>query len=519
MKKLAMMIVFLFATFFVFAKDITIYHTSDTHGFFYSKQNMGGYAILASVLQSGPQDYLLLDSGDFSNGTLEAKNSKGIKSIALMNAMGYDAATIGNHEFDFKEKGFPNILEKASFPILAANFVDVATKDFPNGVLPYKIYNVSGVKVAVLGLANSKPNSSVTKYEFLDPLESLEKYLPEVEKQNPNVVAVILHDSIADDKHGTKSYVSEIATRFGGRIHIVLGGHAHKIFQNKFINRVLFVESGNHLKGVSRVVISIDDSSNFVKKIKSSFIELDASKFPADRKIEILAESLREPGIDISLGNLEYPIKKEPIKGYLDSEMDKVIADAETFLVKRYMPSVDIVVHNVTGARKGLEKGSYTERDLIDIFPYDDTMKIVKVKGAFIRKLISKSILPFNRFSFNGLTAEVAFPTDFESAKEISDLRIKIGNEDLIDTKEYTIAVNEFIAEGGSEGYLFKEIPTTDKEDIGNFSVREALRTYLSEYPAVGHNIKKGSIRVVKKFNGISSIIKQGIFKKGKNKF
>ena len=87
---------------------------------------IGGFAALAAVVKNGPQNYLLLDSGDFSNGTVEAKNSQGLKSVEIMNALKYDAATIGNHEFDFKDAAVAPMLQKAQFAILAANFVQAS---------------------------------------------------------------------------------------------------------------------------------------------------------------------------------------------------------------------------------------------------------------------------------------------------------------------------------------------------------------------------------------------------------
>ena len=87
MKKLLLIIVLLCATVGLFAKTITIYHTSDTHGFYYPRHGQGGFAALANVLKKGPHPYLLLDSGDFSNGTIEAKKSKALKSGATFSPL------------------------------------------------------------------------------------------------------------------------------------------------------------------------------------------------------------------------------------------------------------------------------------------------------------------------------------------------------------------------------------------------------------------------------------------------
>ena len=184
MRKLVLLFAALLLPFALSAKDTVIYHTSDTHGFFYAKKGQGGFAALAAVLKSGPKNYLLLDSGDFANGTVETQRSKGLKAVEIMNAVKYDASTIGNHEFDFYDEGVAPMLAKAQFAILAANFLEADTRKYPPHVEPYKIFTRNGIKIAVIGLANRNPTQGTKKYPFTKPLEALEKSLNEVEKQN-----------------------------------------------------------------------------------------------------------------------------------------------------------------------------------------------------------------------------------------------------------------------------------------------------------------------------------------------
>ena len=174
MKKTWLLVALLLLPFSLAAKTTTIYHTSDVHGFFYPKNGQGGFAALAAVLKSGPQSYLLLDSGDFANGTVETRNSQGLKGVQMMNRMSYDAATIGNHEFDFKGEGVAPLLANAQFAVLAANFFETATGKYPPSVLPYKIFDENGVKVAIIGLANREPTNPSKKYTFGKPMAALE---------------------------------------------------------------------------------------------------------------------------------------------------------------------------------------------------------------------------------------------------------------------------------------------------------------------------------------------------------
>ena len=170
MKKLSLLTVVLLTPFLLLAKTTTVYHTSDTHGFFFPKNGLGGFAALANVLKNGPQPYLLLDSGDFSNGTVETRASKGLKAVAIMNKMGYDATTLGNHEFDFKSANFPAIAQALDFPMLAANFFEKDTQKYPPHILPYTFITRNGVKFAIIGLGNRNPTNPADGYYFSKPL-------------------------------------------------------------------------------------------------------------------------------------------------------------------------------------------------------------------------------------------------------------------------------------------------------------------------------------------------------------
>ena len=173
----------------------------------------------------------MLDSGDFANGTVEAKNSQGVKSVLLMNAVGYDASTLGNHEFDFKDPAVEPMLRAAQFPILSANFVQRKSGKQPDYLQAYRIFDVDGVKYAVVGLGHEYPTNETKEYKILKASKVLKEVLEEVKKQNPDVIVLLDHNSIADDKHGVDSGLLKLATKHSGDINIVLGGHAHKIIQ------------------------------------------------------------------------------------------------------------------------------------------------------------------------------------------------------------------------------------------------------------------------------------------------
>ena len=471
MKQIIGLLACLFLPFAVFAKTATIYHTSDTHGFFYPKRGQGGAAALAAVLQSGPKEYLLLDGGDFAEGTVETQRSNGLKAVQIMNRLGYQAATVGNHEFAFQDAGFEHILAAARFDILAANIVSESVGALAKPVLAYQLYRIGGVKVAVVGLANRNPTKKSQKYQFTKPLPALEKALRALERHNPNVVVVLAHDSLADDRPGQPNYIGEIGRKFGGRVHIVLGGHAHQTFQNEWRGGVFFAESGCHWQYVTKVTVEIDDKTGAVKQIQSALIPLDIVYTGENKKIKQYADSLREPGVDEVIGRTSAAIsKKSFLPGRQDSPIDNWIADATC----RYAPA-DVCVHNTGGARVGLPKGDITRRDIIELYPFDNTVVTASVSGTFLKKLVAGGLVPWNRLAYSGLTLS------YKKTKKgkIKNLKIWVRGKRLQEDKQYTLSVNSYIAGAGSEGRLFKTLSPDQMRSAGSKTIQQILEDDL----------------------------------------
>ncbi len=473
MKKLLLVLVLLFSVAGLFAKTTTIYHTSDTHGFYYPKDNRGGFAALANVLKNGPQPYLLLDSGDFSNGTAEAKNSKGIKSVQLMNKLGYQASTIGNHEFDFYDAGVEPMLKAMEFPVLAANFVDAKTGKLPPNVKPYEIFDVDGVKIAVIGLANAHPTRATKQYKFIKPLKALKKVLPEVEAQHPNVVAVIVHDSLQDDKHGMKPYVKQIAQKFKGRVNLVFGGHAHKIIQNEIIKDTLFTESGCYLQNVSKVTVETDDQTGKFVSAKSELIALNIAQVGEDKEVKEYALSLMEPGLGEEIGYASEKLTLVPENPqHKDGPLNIFIAD-----LGREYTGTQIFAHNNGASRVDLEKGKITRHDLVDINPFDNKVVRFTVDGKFLKFLVEHTLLPRSLYTYSGMTI-----TYRNHKGKVKDLKLFVDGKEVQDTDTFIFGTNDYVITGNMEGWPFLRIKDTPKEKVGDKGMGTLLEEGVKKY-------------------------------------
>ncbi|MBO5911807.1 MAG: bifunctional metallophosphatase/5'-nucleotidase, partial [Elusimicrobiaceae bacterium] len=367
------------------------------------------------------------------------------------------------------------MVEALNFPLLAANFFEEDTQQYPPHILPYTFVTRNGVKFALIGLGNRHPTNPADGYYFSKPLVALENALNEVEKQQPDVVIVLAHDSVMDTKHGFRSYVPDIATQFGGRVHIVLGGHAHKIVQNRRINGVLFVESACYVNYVSKITVETDDKTGKFVSAKSQLIPLLVSQVGEDKEIKKFLETLREPNVDTPLGQTTQPLSKSPVQdGQRESPLNNWIVD----LMQAYS-GAPIAIHNNGGTRVDMPAGPITKRDLIDIHPFENTVTTVTVSGKFLKRFIKAGFAPRSLFTYAGL--QIYYQKDKQG--NLNDIEILFNGKPLENKKQYTIATNTYIANGGSEGYLFKQIPASAKKLVGPASIRDLMEQALSKGP------------------------------------
>ena len=225
--------------------NLKVIHTNDTHSCVQplnpnlsdtSIANKGGYLrrkAFVEDMRKEDSDLLLFDSGDFSQGSTYYNLFKGEVEVSLMNMMKYDAATIGNHEFDFGLSNMERIFKMANFPIVCSNY-DFSKTQLADIVKPYTIIRRKGLKIGVLAVCTrlkglvSEKNSGATVY--LDPITEGNKvadYLKNEEKCDIVICLSHLGWNISGVDVEDESFIK--ASR---NIDIVLGGHSHSYFEH-----------------------------------------------------------------------------------------------------------------------------------------------------------------------------------------------------------------------------------------------------------------------------------------------
>lgn len=221
-------------------KEIVILHTNDTHSQIMPfsknltdtlKADKAGFVRRLNLIKeerAKAPKMLLLDSGDFSQGSSYYTMFKGDVEVELMNLMGYDAATIGNHEFDFGMENMARIFKKAKFPIVCANY-DFSGTECEGLVKPYIILKREGVKIGIFGLSPkikglvAEKNSRGVKYS--DPVEVAQRMSKILKEDNKcDIVICLSHVGWKSDEGFPSDDI--IAPQCKG-IDLFLGGHSH----------------------------------------------------------------------------------------------------------------------------------------------------------------------------------------------------------------------------------------------------------------------------------------------------
>ena len=219
-------------------KQLVILHTNDTHSTIMPLNpnldnkdiaGRGGFLRRVNMIKEQRQQHpnlLLFDSGDFSQGSGYYTLFKGEVEIGLMNEMGYDAATIGNHEFDFGMENMARIFRMAKFPIVCSNY-DCTGTVLEDLVKPYVTLKREGVKIGIFALAPPMKglvfDGNCEGITYLDPAETAQKYIDILRKQEKcDLVICISHLGWEVSVYPDEKFVS-----LTEGCDLVLGGHTH----------------------------------------------------------------------------------------------------------------------------------------------------------------------------------------------------------------------------------------------------------------------------------------------------
>ncbi len=521
-------------------KTITIIHTNDVHGRAEETAPKAdkdgkvipgeiGMAKLKTYVDSKGKDTLLFDMGDMLHGTNFANLAKGESMIELMNILGYDAMTLGNHDFNYGYEQLLKLKEEADFPILVANIErkDGNDSDFA----AHKIFeDVNGVKVGVFAIATpesaykSNPKNTA-EIEFTDYIKAAKKQVAELKEADVDVIIALSHLGLDESSKER----SDILAKEVPGIDLILDGHSHtSLLEGKYVGDTLIAQTGGQLTEVGEVTLTFDSNNKLIYK-NAKTLNYDAFKgYTSDAKIVEKIAAFNEANDKV----LKKVVGETAVE--LEGAREKV-RTGETNLGNLLTDAMldvsgaDIAITNGGGIRASIDAGEITHEEIITAFPFLNYPVLLEVKGtdvlAALEFGVNEAPEAVGKFPH---VAGITFKYDPEqpAGKRVFD--VKVGDEDLDLEKNYKVVTNDFMAIGGDGYEMFKD--AKELETYGLLS--EVLESYIAKKGKVSPEVE-GRITVAKnpetekpapesKFTDISghwaekyilSVTESGIFK------
>ena len=509
---------------------VVILHTNDTHGADLDEEGtsfgMAGVAQLKKDFEAAGADVLLVSAGDSIMGKPLVSADQGKSAIEFMNAAGYDAMTVGNHELDFGIDNLKALAKDADFPILCADMTTEA--DGKTVFDSNKIFEIGGVKVGVFGLATpetlTKADASKMPgitFPQTDKLYAVaQAQVDELNKAGADLIVCLGHLGIDDESIGNRSI--DVCEHVDG-IDLFIDGHSHsttadiiaKVGDTNVVNGAKIVSTGTALANVGVVIYDQETGTltdELVPAASYTKTDADVAKLVDDRNTavdKVYGEKIATTEVDLngsrSGGAATDPVTKAEMtfpegEGVRTTEtnLGDFAADAILWQARQTLgeENVDAALTNGGGIREALAKGDISKKSLLAVFPFGNTVATIDVTGAQLLEALEaatcttpEAIGAFPQVSGIEFTLNTGVPyvngtqyansTYYAPANPGSRVTISTVNGEAFDpAATYTIATNDFTAKGGDTYGVFKI--AGGWKDVG-VSLEDALINYTTE--------------------------------------
>ena len=491
---------------------ISVIGTNDVHGELIPQEGSGGITTfsgyVAALRQARANDggVLLVDAGDMWQGTLESNLNEGAAVMAAYNSLGYAAAAIGNHEFDFGPEGKAAIPEsdsddprgvlkqrarEANFPLLAANIIDEATGEPVNweNVRPSTLVNIAGVDIGIVGVATESTLlttiSANTDGLRIGPLgETISREARKLRTDGADLVIVTAHagsgceqfddplDISSCDSTGKFSgEVLRAAARLpAGLVDHIVGGHRHQGVAH-VVNGVAVTVSYSNARAFSRVDFTIDRAADRIidRKVfppQPLCPAIDATTEECLWRIDdwAIAKPARYEDVPIAPMPAILEIAEQAARDAAQIKMDELgivfeaaftmAGNPESALANLVLQAIlestngDVVFHNVSGGlRAELPAGELVYGSVYAMFPFDNRVAVLQMSGAELRSVIANQVSKVRR------RAGIAGMRVSASCNDGHlDIKMRLDDGRVVkDSDQVRVVANDFLATGGDD--------------------------------------------------------------------
>lgn len=482
------------------AGKTVILHTNDVHG------AVEGYAYIAQLkadYEAKGAEVILVDAGDFSQGTTYVSSTKGADAVTMMNAAGYDVVTLGNHEFDYGYAQLKENMSKAKFKVVCA---DVFNEDgTPIFDASYTYTTKSGVKVGFFGMetpeTQTKANPALIKGLTFADKDAFTKAAADQVAALKDADVVICLAHLGVDAESAPYRSTDLYAAVKG-IDFIVDGHSHTVM-TKGEKGEPIQSTGTAFKNIG--VIVIDDAS---KKIESNSLYEIKEDTAKDATVAAAAKVIvdrvnNEYGTKFATSKVELNGAKAP-NGNRDVETNNgdLITDAMRWKVLQNKDGLTVnedhvvAITNGGGIRAAIAKGDVTKKDINTVLPFGNTVAVVYVTGEQLLEALEASTFStptavggfpqVSGINFTIHTGKVYDKNDatypestYYGPKTINRVVINsVNGKEFKANEVYAVVTNNFCAAGGDTYYAFKA--ASAQFDTG-IPLDEAVMEYVTK--------------------------------------
>ena len=480
------------------AGKTVILHTNDVHG------AVEGYAYIAQLkadYEAKGAEVILVDAGDYSQGTTYVSSTKGADAVTMMNAAGYDVVTLGNHEFDYGYAQLKENMSKAKFKVVCA---DVFNEDgTPIFDANYTCTTKSGVKIGFFGMetpeTQTKANPTLIKGLTFATDDAFTKAAADQVAALKDADIVICLAHLGVDAESAPYRSTDLYAAVKG-IDFIIDGHSHTVM-TKGEKGEPIQSTGTAFKNIG--VIVIDNASKKIESNSLFEIKEDTAK---DAAVSAAAKTIvdrvnAEYGVVFAKSEVTLNGAKAP-NGNRDSETNNgdLITDAMIWKVMQNKEGLTVdadhvvAITNGGGIRAAIKPGDVTKKDINTVLPFGNTVAVIYVTGAELLEALEASTysLPVGGFpqvagiNFTLHTGKAYDKNDatypgstYYGPKSINRVVIDSINGKAFKADDtYAVVTNNFVAGGGDTYYAFAA--STAQFDTG-IPLDEAVMEYVSK--------------------------------------
>jgi 2',3'-cyclic-nucleotide 2'-phosphodiesterase (5'-nucleotidase family) len=503
---------------------LTVVHTNDIHGginpsdaTYMNREfppRLGGGASMITLLrnlrrdvEAGHGHFLLMDAGDIFQGTPIGTLTKGRAVIDFMNDAQYDVLALGNHDFDEGKENCMSLVERAQFPVVAANLYDEDSQEVVDWVEPWIIKDFGNLRVGIFGLITPETENmsfpaNVAGLDFVPMAPVAREMVAELKSRDVDIVLAVGHVGIPYDPEShlrwresegwpadddPRSMSVDVAHAVEG-IDAFFCGHVHKGFDEAWTmsnTHTLLFQTYGRGSGAGIVTLSIDTETNQIVGYeywseRGYLVTFFEDQFWPDPQVAAVIDSgvaEAEAGMDRVIGRATGKFSRS---GTGETPMGNTVCDAmleET--------GADFAFTNLGGIRDEFGPGPITPRDVFQVLPFGNKMVVFEMSGRLLREVVETRVSENHQglYIAGGKVVYNKTRPDFDRITFF-----EVGGKTWDPDATYKVVTSDFLSKGNSDLKMLPDVPEELKTYTGK-TMRQALEAWIERHSPVSPGI------------------------------